>query len=159
MPNQAEAQEIFNKVATHLLTQGKRSVASDGSCMYRGPEGTKCAIGCLIEDDEYHPLLEGKGAYGLFYDVNSNKEDVNNPEAIASYPSDGKGKFILGRIGTANEGQSVYIDKVFMRLSPHVVMLDDLQRIHDAGDCPNWYGILKEYADKRGFTFPVVAAR
>ena len=59
---QATAQEVFDQVAKHLLTQMKKSVAkraaesasdSNDFCMYRGFDGTKCAAGCLIADDEY----------------------------------------------------------------------------------------------------------
>jgi len=48
------AQEIFDKVAAHLLAQGIRSnMRCDGvtQCLYRGPAGTCCAVGVLIEDD------------------------------------------------------------------------------------------------------------
>lgn len=51
-------QAIFNKVATHLLTQNCLS-ADGGLCMYRGPDGLKCAVGCLIDDDHYDRTLEG----------------------------------------------------------------------------------------------------
>jgi hypothetical protein len=50
---QATAQEVFDQVAKHLLTQMKKSVAKKNYCMYRGFDGTKCAAGCLISDDEY----------------------------------------------------------------------------------------------------------
>ena len=40
-------QEIFDKVAVHLLTQNDKSV--DGAtCLYHGPFGLTCAVGCLI---------------------------------------------------------------------------------------------------------------
>lgn len=29
-----------------------------GLCMYRGPNGTKCAIGCFIPDDAYNSAFE-----------------------------------------------------------------------------------------------------
>lgn len=45
------SQEIFNKVATHLRTQGVQSLSDDGTCLYRSPDGLKCAIGCLIRDE------------------------------------------------------------------------------------------------------------
>jgi len=45
-------QEVFDKVATHLLTQMETSI-DDGTCLYRGPRGLKCAIGCLIPDGLY----------------------------------------------------------------------------------------------------------
>lgn len=50
-------QEVFDKVARHLLTQGCRSIS--GGCAYRGEGGRKCAIGCLIEDNLYDPDFEG----------------------------------------------------------------------------------------------------
>lgn len=52
-------QEIFNTVATHLFAQGAPAVSSIGECQYRGPNGTKCAIGCLIPDENYTDYSEG----------------------------------------------------------------------------------------------------
>lgn len=53
------AQEIFNRVARHLLDQGERS-ATDGGCLYRGPRGLSCAVGCLLTDADYQPNMEGE---------------------------------------------------------------------------------------------------
>lgn len=47
-------QQIFDKVAEHLLTQKERSI-KNGKCLYRGPYGLKCAIGALIPDELYKP--------------------------------------------------------------------------------------------------------
>ena len=44
-------QEIFNTVVTHLRQQNCRSVSASGVCLYRGPNGTKCAAGVLIPDE------------------------------------------------------------------------------------------------------------
>lgn len=53
-------QDLFDRVATHLLRQGKRSMSSNGiECAYRGQNGLSCAVGCLIPDDAYHQGLEG----------------------------------------------------------------------------------------------------
>lgn len=52
-------QEIFDKVATHLLAQNAKSMNESG-CAYRGYCGRKCAIGCLIPDDKYHPDIENQ---------------------------------------------------------------------------------------------------
>jgi hypothetical protein len=56
-------QEIFNKVATHLITQGVQATSVMGSgypsCAYRGDNGTMCAAGCLIPDEEYKSWFEG----------------------------------------------------------------------------------------------------
>lgn len=55
-------QETFNKVYTHLLTQGEKSLIGT-KCAYRGAEGRKCAVGCLIPDKLYYPALEGNYVY------------------------------------------------------------------------------------------------
>ena len=53
-------QEILDKVANHLLTQNEKAYNEDEhSCAYLDPEGRKCAVGCLIPDDQYSKELEG----------------------------------------------------------------------------------------------------
>lgn len=53
------AQQVFDKVADHLWTQGVPSIdALSGYCMYRGEEGRSCAVGCLIPDDVYSQSME-----------------------------------------------------------------------------------------------------
>ena len=54
------AQEVFDKVATHLLTQNAKSMTTGAgrACAYRGDNGTMCAAGCLIPDDKYKPEYE-----------------------------------------------------------------------------------------------------
>jgi len=62
-------QETFNRVAKHLLTQGKRSLAvypgsedyGQKDCAYRGEGGLSCAVGCLIPDERYRRSWEGQG--------------------------------------------------------------------------------------------------
>jgi hypothetical protein len=51
-------QQVFNKVIRHLRRQGKAAVV-DGVCAYRASDGSKCAVGCLIPDELYHPYMEG----------------------------------------------------------------------------------------------------
>lgn len=66
-------QEVFDKVATHLLKQGEQarraartiSGQTASMCAYRGEVGKKCAIGSLIEDDEYGEWMEGAGVSDL----------------------------------------------------------------------------------------------
>jgi hypothetical protein len=48
----ATAQEVFDQVATHLLTQNTKSNDDSQECLYRH-NGLSCAAGCLISDDEY----------------------------------------------------------------------------------------------------------
>ena len=53
-------QQVFDKVALHLLTQKKPSM-NGSECMYRGADGTMCAVGCLIKDEHYDDYIESKG--------------------------------------------------------------------------------------------------
>lgn len=55
-------QEVFDIVAKHLLTQNKRAVNSKGFCVYRANDGSKCAFGVLITDEEYSSEMEHKGS-------------------------------------------------------------------------------------------------
>lgn len=52
-----EAQEIFNKVVTHLRTQGVKAMDNTW-CRFRTDQGLKCAAGCLIQDDEYQAWMD-----------------------------------------------------------------------------------------------------
>lgn len=55
-------QETFDRVVTHLRKQGRKSVdPSTHRCMYRGPDGLKCAVGALIPDEKYSAVFETKG--------------------------------------------------------------------------------------------------
>ena len=54
--------ELIATVRTHLLQQGVKSInPTTLRCLYRGPNGTKCAIGCLIPDDKYEERFEKHG--------------------------------------------------------------------------------------------------
>lgn len=58
-------QEILDAVVAFMRKQRKPSggrTAGGGSyyCRYRGPDGTKCAIGALIPDSIYDEVIEGK---------------------------------------------------------------------------------------------------
>ena len=57
-------QEIYDRVAQHLITQGQRA-AYGVSCIYHASNGDKCAIGVLISDEAYLPEMEGLTAYSL----------------------------------------------------------------------------------------------
>ncbi len=53
---EATAQEVFDQVARHLLTQNAKSMGRH--CMYHSVEGLKCAAGCLISENEYLKGME-----------------------------------------------------------------------------------------------------
>jgi hypothetical protein len=52
-------QEIFDKVVSHFAVQ-REAAAEYWMCMYRTPDGRKCAIGALIPDEVYSKRLEDK---------------------------------------------------------------------------------------------------
>lgn len=60
----SEEQKVFNRVARHLLRQGRRSVLDSAvnGCAYQGKGGLKCAVGCLIKDEFYSLGIEGRAA-------------------------------------------------------------------------------------------------
>lgn len=61
----ATAQEVFDQVAQHLLTQNQKSLADESPalCRYRNGSGLSCAAGCLIADDEYQPATMEKSEW------------------------------------------------------------------------------------------------
>lgn len=60
-------QTILNTSTAALVKQGKRSADADGFCMFRDPDGNKCAVGHLIPDADYDPLFDkplGENGFG-----------------------------------------------------------------------------------------------
>jgi hypothetical protein len=51
--------EIFDTVKQHLLTQNKQAKVGV-HCKYRLGD-LKCAVGCLIKDEDYISIIEGNG--------------------------------------------------------------------------------------------------
>ncbi len=68
-----DKQQVFNKVAKHLLAQDAQSLEGT-NCRYRSPEGLQCAVGCLINDENYTEELE---------DIPSDKEPVRKAVAAS----------------------------------------------------------------------------
>ena len=56
-------QDIFDKVATHLLTQNQQSyrmlTPTKRRYSYRGEDDRMCAIGCLLNQEHYSSEFEG----------------------------------------------------------------------------------------------------
>lgn len=76
-------QEIFNKVYRHLLSQGKRSINNNGMCEYRTGDGLKCAVGCLIDDKDYKPSLEGTAVNNSQVVIALESSGINMADGIA----------------------------------------------------------------------------
>jgi len=62
--NKLSNQEIFDKVVLAVLEQGSRAYGnrpgdlSQMGCMYRTPDGRKCAVGQLLSDEEQDLIAE-----------------------------------------------------------------------------------------------------
>lgn len=70
LPSELTDQAIFDKVAAHLIKQGRPALYAAGevgvmTCAYRGSDGTACAVGCLIPDSQYTEDFEGLGVHDL----------------------------------------------------------------------------------------------
>ena len=61
-------QEAFTTSARHLLKQDRKSLDHRQGCAYRAGK-LKCAIGCLIPDDQYFKNLEGKSVAHIYYQI------------------------------------------------------------------------------------------
>jgi hypothetical protein len=105
-------QDIFNKASAHLTSMDGPSLDDRGdSCMYRGENGARCAVGVFISDEHYYEDMEG------------GRIDGSN---------------MLGSCDRAREavalswGQDCLEDK-------QLDLLSDLQHAHDQGSrCENW---------------------
>lgn len=77
--NNYSLQEIFDFVSNHLLTQNERcvneNIAETFSCNYKSEKGLKCAVGCLMSDEEYDVKLEGYGVKDDKFDKFNISED------------------------------------------------------------------------------------
>ena len=88
----ATEQQVFDQVAKHLLTQNAKALAWSGGCQYRLllDDGTvlKCAVGCLIADNEYGSKIEGE-LYGSneFNEFFGFKDEVPHVELLSSLQS------------------------------------------------------------------------
>lgn len=120
-------QEIFDKVATHLLTQKARAmgtrpapfVGEVPSCLYLAPDGTRCAIGCLIPDG--HPAL---------------RAHADAAELLMRFPD-------LCPLVLPTDHQ----DAGFLL---------HLQRIHDDRSVATWPQALREFAQEWNLTLPPI---
>lgn len=65
----ASDQEVFDYAMNHLRTARamatRTQLGCSPTCAYRGDNGTMCAFGVFIWDDEYSLSFEGCDAYGV----------------------------------------------------------------------------------------------
>ena len=54
-------QGAFDMIVRRLYN-GKGRAFANNKCLYRAPDGNKCAVGCLITDSTYNPSMESSSA-------------------------------------------------------------------------------------------------
>lgn len=109
-------QEVFDKVANHLLTQNRKAINTGNlspyvKCVYRTDDGLKCAIGCLIPDHLYDTKIEGCSP------------NVNPDQAVSP------GGAMLSKILISQLGELTEQDYQFLK---------ELQFIHDTCEVQYW---------------------
>lgn len=70
--------ELLNQSEAAILAQGGFSIGRvtdryGDICVYRGPDGKKCAAGQLIRDDQYDPKFEGNCCFFIEGHGNNNE--------------------------------------------------------------------------------------
>ena len=71
-------QEVYDSIVYPLLAQNARATGEDGvRCLYRAPDGRRCAIGWIMPDSVYHKTLEFMGVQDIAPQlVNTNYADA-----------------------------------------------------------------------------------
>ena len=123
------AQQIFDRVTKHLLTQKKKAHNKpDGVCLYWTRDGLKCAIGALILEKYYSPHIEGATVLSI----------SSNPTGLDSIAL--KKALRLSGISLAPKD-----------------LLSRLQRVHDNRPPQYWKGDLEEIAIEHNLEFDLPA--
>lgn len=141
-------QQAFDRVAKHLLEQGRKSMGTmpDGSsaCAYRGEDGTACAVGCLIPDECYDEVLENTVAGALL--------QARIPHHMGLAPVDRQVRWessascVVESLGGPTEAANL------------VPLLVRLQEIHDYIGVGFWKESLREAAKRCGLDPAVLNA-
>lgn len=76
-------QEIFDGTVNHLRKQGVKSYDLISTrCFYRGPNGTKCAVGWAIPDELYDPAIECAGTVDGLVKLDKKFKDFKDHESL-----------------------------------------------------------------------------
>ncbi len=117
---------LLQSVVNHLKTMTERSgvyrfddeVAPEDnefSCLYRGPNGSKCAAGFLIKDEYYHEGMEGSSVvYGKqVRDAIILSQGLNPEDHEWSWESDSNFFRALGVLQEAHDDEESWVDGAF----------------------------------------------
>lgn len=112
-------QEMLDKATQNIITQGCQSLCENG-CAYRGDNGTKCAVGHLISDEQIikYNIKEGAAVHCLCSDLFEELAPNGKPELVMNFLKElqeardsfdeRKGDFVEFFIEKANEVANRY---------------------------------------------------
>ena len=104
-----DRQKVFDAAYTGLRNQGfRRSVSIVGHCRYRGTEGRKCAIGHLISDDHYNPIIEGRGVSAKEIKKAVEEAGFGDYSFIPTKDQTISDRLFLGRLQSAHDSSIEY---------------------------------------------------
>jgi hypothetical protein len=100
-------QEAFEKAARGMLTQKKKALTpgmihgSEGKCVLRAPDGSKCAVGHILPDECYDPVFDTRDAAGitsLLFDF---------PEVFKAWKNDSRLESLLTDLQSTHDSYTV----------------------------------------------------
>lgn len=139
-------QELFDRVATHLLTQNRKSINRLGNCAYRinlGRSTLMCAVGCLISEDRYDKRMEGVGVGALQFVGKTNELRVDPDTEALDEVQENALNLLVQRLQEVGAGE-------------HIELLKQLQSIHDGTHVNLWRSDLEGLARARNLIMPEV---
>lgn len=151
-------QETFDKVAKHLLTQGTKCLCKGEPRYYYRKK--MCAIGCLIPEKTYSPLMEGLVANSIaeaikldgdLGEVLIEARIANNltlKEEIDAYER--------WSIRMAYDAKIRDLPKPRIFLDHNLKLVEQLQHIHDGNDPEDWSDLLIDLAKSHKLSYKVV---
>ena len=78
-PDPSDNQAVFNFVVNHLRQQKLQSTDDPtGGCVYKSKDGTSCAVGCLIPEEEYTSSFEGEPLNRYLEDVVNDTNEITH---------------------------------------------------------------------------------
>lgn len=90
-----QLQEIFNTAVSGILVQGRKATDGTGMCTLRGWDGTRCAVGHLIKDEDYNSDMEGFS----FLEGYSTGDEVFSDDDVHRFAQNSLGEALIKSIG------------------------------------------------------------
>jgi hypothetical protein len=97
-----EAQELYDFVVAAIVKQGRPSVGDNDRCLYRGPDGLKCAYGHVHPDSMYSEEMESR-------DIIELSERHMIPESLSRHTP------LLNHLQLCHDGPSETNDFIFIK--------------------------------------------